>query len=106
MNPGDYSDLIAAVTVIITFSFAAVFTYAAIKYVNAWTSKAKKQQASVASGYDADAIARLQASVDAISIEVERISEGQRFTTRLMNERLPEQALLPQSRDRVSGVSQ
>ena len=99
MNPQDYSDLIAAVTIILTVSFAAVFTYGAIKYVNSWSAKTKKQQAAVSSGYDADAIARLQASVDAISIEVERISEGQRFTTRLMNERMPEQALLPQSRD-------
>ncbi len=39
---------------------------------------------------DPEAIARLQASIDAISIEVERISEGQRFTTRLLNERIGE----------------
>ena len=106
MNPNDYSDMIMAVTMILTISFAGVFIYGAIKYVNAWSGKTKKQQAAVSPAYDADAIARLQASVDAISIEVERISEGQRFTTRLMNERIPEQALLPQSRDKVSGVSQ
>ena|SRR6476469_8582316 len=105
MNPSDYSDMIMAVTMILTVSFAGVFIYSAIKYVNAWSAKTKKQ-AAVLTGYDADAIARLQASVDAISIEVERISEGQRFTTKLMNERMPDQALLPQSRERVSGVSQ
>lgn len=106
MNPSDYSDLIAAVAIILTVSFAAVFTYGAIKFVNAWSAKWKKQQPAVSNGYDADAIARLQASVDAISIEVERISEGQRFTTRLMNERIPDQTLLSQSRDKVSDVSQ
>jgi hypothetical protein len=105
MNPQDYSDMIMAVSMIFTLSIAGVFIYGAIKYVNAWSAKTK-QRAAVSPGYDADAIARLQASVDAISLEVERISEGQRFTTRLMNERMPDQALLPQSRDRVSGVSQ
>jgi len=32
---------------------------------------------------------RLEAAVDAIAIEVERISEGQRFTVGLLTERLP-----------------
>ena len=33
-----------------------------------------------------DRMARLEASVEAIAIEVERISEGQRFTTKLLSE--------------------
>jgi hypothetical protein len=32
-------------------------------------------------------LGRLEAGVDAIAIEIERISEGQRFTTRLLAER-------------------
>ncbi|MDQ4079849.1 MAG: hypothetical protein M3125_03755 [Gemmatimonadota bacterium] len=32
-------------------------------------------------------LGRLEAGVDAIALEVERISEGQRFTTRLLAER-------------------
>ena len=32
-------------------------------------------------------IEQLQGSLDAVSIEVERISEGQRFTTKLLSER-------------------
>ena len=31
-------------------------------------------------------LARIEQAVDAIALEVERISEGQRFTTRLLNE--------------------
>jgi hypothetical protein len=31
-------------------------------------------------------LARIEAAVDAIAIEVERISEGQRFTTRLLSD--------------------
>lgn len=33
-----------------------------------------------------DRMVRLEAAVEAIAIEVERISEGQRFTTRLLSE--------------------
>jgi hypothetical protein len=34
-----------------------------------------------------DRLARLEQAVESIAIEVERISEGQRFTTRLLTER-------------------
>ncbi|MDB4881398.1 MAG: hypothetical protein JWL95_164 [Gemmatimonadetes bacterium] len=34
-----------------------------------------------------DRLARLEQAVEAIAIEVERISEGQRFTTKLLSER-------------------
>ncbi|HEX2781709.1 MAG TPA: hypothetical protein VHM30_19545 [Gemmatimonadaceae bacterium] len=37
-----------------------------------------------------DRLRRLEEAVDAIAVEVERISEGQRFTTRLLAERVPE----------------
>ena len=38
---------------------------------------------------DNDRLLHLEQAVDAIAIEIERISEGQRFTTRLLNERIP-----------------
>lgn len=37
----------------------------------------------------ADRLARLEAAVDAIAVEVERISEGQRFVTKLLAESRP-----------------
>ena len=43
----------------------------------------------------ADVMARLERmeqGIDAIAVEVERISEGQRFTTRLLSERSPDAA--------------
>lgn len=43
---------------------------------------------------DDDRMRRLEEAVDAIAVEVERISEGQRFTTRLLAERVPELAPL------------
>ena len=35
-----------------------------------------------------DRLARIEQAVDAIALEVERISEGQRFTTKLLSERV------------------
>jgi len=37
----------------------------------------------------ADRLARIEAAVESIAIEVERISEAQRFTTKLLSERPP-----------------
>jgi hypothetical protein len=42
-----------------------------------------------------DGLGQLQHAVDAIAIEVERLSEGQRFTTRLLAERETEAAPIP-----------
>lgn len=35
---------------------------------------------------------RIEQAIDAVAVEVERVSEGQRFTTRLLSERSGEQA--------------
>lgn len=87
MSPGDFSDLMMGVWLISTVAISIGF----LKVVNAWTARyAKRNSQAVVQAHDPEAIARLQASVDAISIEVERISEGQRFTTRLLNERMGE----------------
>jgi hypothetical protein len=40
---------------------------------------------------------RIEQAVDAIAIEVERMAESQRFTTRLLSERLPTPEALPGS---------
>jgi hypothetical protein len=41
---------------------------------------------------------RIEQAVDAVAIEVERISEGQRFTTKLLSDRASEG--MPQARGR------
>lgn len=41
-----------------------------------------------------DQLQQISQSVDAIAIEVERISEGQRFTTKMLTERTPERTML------------
>jgi len=40
-------------------------------------------------------LARMETTLDTMSVELERISEGQRFTTKLMTEREPAKALPP-----------
>ena len=40
---------------------------------------------------------RMEHAIDSIAVEVERISEGQRFTTKLLSERAKEGAGLPAS---------
>jgi len=42
---------------------------------------------------------RMEAAIDAMAIEIERISEGQRFTTKLLTERQKEPAMLPNQSD-------
>ena len=53
-----------------------------------WRMGSRARPRSVAP-VDSDRMERLEAAVDAIAIEVERISESQRFTVGLLAERLP-----------------
>jgi hypothetical protein len=85
MGPGDVTDLVMAVSIIGTVALSIGF----LKVVSMWTSN-KRSTSAAMPPYDPEAIARLQASIDAISIEVERISEGQRFTTKLLTEKAKE----------------
>jgi hypothetical protein len=51
------------------------------------------------SGDVTDRLERMEQAIDAIAVEVERIAEGQRFTTRLLSERTgePSQLVNPSS---------
>ena len=44
-----------------------------------------RRESSEAVSYSDDRIARIEIAVESIALEVERISEGQRFTTRLLD---------------------
>jgi len=48
--------------------------------------KEEVRQAETAPSVTEARLARIEQAVDAIALEVERISEGQRFTTRLLSE--------------------
>lgn len=44
-------------------------------------------------------LGRIEQAIDAMAVEVERISEGQRFVTRLLAERPAERQALPRQHD-------
>ena len=53
-----------------------------------WRMGSRTKPAAVAAGDDAR-LQRLETAVDSIAIEVERISEGQRFSVALLSDRFP-----------------
>ena len=69
-------------TFVVTLSIVARFGFR--KTRNALPSQAGDAR------IDESRFARLEDAVDSIAIEVERIAEAQRFTAKLMSERLPD----------------
>jgi hypothetical protein len=75
--------------VLVAVTFFVTVAYSIGTLARAWVArgKAAKLSGDSASTPVADErFARLEQAVDAIALEVERISEGQRFTTRLLSE--------------------
>jgi hypothetical protein len=75
--------------VMIAISFFASAAYSVRTIAGAVVAhRAKDARIENASGSSLtdDRLARIEQSVDAIALEVERISEGQRFTTKLLSE--------------------
>jgi len=56
----------------------------------AWRSLRRLEQRLMGRGTDPGHVARLQQSIDSIAVEVERISENQRYVTKLLAEKAPE----------------
>lgn len=71
---------VMAVIVLSSAAFVAIFMRAR----NSWIRGSQPPRQ-----VDENRLDRLEAAVDAIAIEVERISESQRFTVGLLAERLP-----------------
>jgi hypothetical protein len=61
----------------------------------------RRQVSHRLSGEDANRLDQLQRSVDVMAVEVERISESQRFTAKLLNERAADPARLAKDAERV-----
>lgn len=58
--------------------------------IRVWSRRMERR--AVPEGIPADLgerLTRMEQAIDAMAIEIERISEGQRFTTRLLSERQP-----------------
>src|SRR5262245_9358182 len=50
-------------------------------------------------------LSEMQQALDTVAIEVERISEGQRFTAKLLSERTPDEAIHPRDASRAAESS-
>ena len=79
MNPGQITAISIVGTIFVLFPIAIAMAR------NIWR-RGSRQVAPPMSGESAQRMERLEQAIDAISIEVERISEGQRFMTRLLTE--------------------
>lgn len=60
-------------------------------------SRADSRPVAPASPETDQRLERIEHAIDAMAVEVERISEGQRFVTQLLSERTRERAALPAS---------
>jgi hypothetical protein len=86
--------------IIVPIAFFAMVTTIAIgtQIVRAF-SRGKDREAKAKVAPDVTArLERIEQAVDAIAIEVERISEGQRFTTKLLTERASDASRLTEPR--------
>lgn len=83
------------------FAFVSIMSLGALTgigvAVHAYIQRAKRKMIALTHGRPElgadDRLARLEQAVDAIAVEVERISEGQRFLTRLQTERSEARAI-------------
>jgi len=78
--PVDYNLIAAFVTVFVLAPLAVAYAR------NVW-KRGSVPPAPVIDKETAERLRRLEQSIDSIAVEVERISEGQRFVTKLMSER-------------------
>jgi hypothetical protein len=74
---------LAQVAVLVVVTCGSLATIAVL----AFRAMARTRRLPPPTAQHEDRLEHLQQSVDAIAIEVERIAEGQRFTTKLLSER-------------------
>ena len=89
MSP-DVGQLAELLTVITAFGTAVAVIALGIRFVVMKTRAPSLGSSKHAAPIDDGRFARLEQAVDAIAIEVERIAEAQRFSAKLMSERLPQ----------------
>jgi hypothetical protein len=75
-----------ATTAIVSFAFM-IAAFPVFSFLKALVNRRASTQAMLPSRDTTDRLQRIEAAVEAMSVEVERISEGQRFVTRVLAER-------------------
>lgn len=68
------------------FFFTVIVLTLGIPLVRSWTKRREQEPPRSVLAME-QRLARIETAIDAMALEVERISEGQRFVTRLMAER-------------------
>jgi hypothetical protein len=77
------------VPAVTTIAIVAIVAGSAHRLIKVWLQRAAPSSIpEVGLKEMRDGLGQLQQAVDAIAIEVERLSEGQRFTTKLLAERV------------------
>jgi len=72
-----------------TVSWAIVTVVLGFPFVRAWAKRMEQRNAPVLTADVSSRLARIEAAVESIAVEVERISENQRYLTKLQSERPP-----------------
>jgi hypothetical protein len=79
---------------VVAITVTAILSFSVVRIVTVFLTRNRLPGASAAPAPQIERIderlARIEQAVDAMAIEVERISEGQRFTTKLLSERARE----------------
>ena len=87
------------IVVPIAFFATAIIISIGVPLVRAWIRRLDRQPVQSLPSADTNArLERIEQAIDAMSVEVERISEGQRFVTRLMTDNR-ERVALPYAED-------
>ncbi|MEO6865523.1 MAG: hypothetical protein ABI229_08725 [Gemmatimonadaceae bacterium] len=81
MNPDVYSFMVVMFIIIASIACLAGISVLVLRAFN----RSKLPQSLPPKNYD-ERFAQLQQSIDSIAVEVERIAEGQRFSTKLLAE--------------------
>jgi hypothetical protein len=76
----------AKVMIAVSLFGSIAYSVSAIARATVAHKKEEVQQAEAAPSVTEARLARIEQAVDAIALEVERISEGQRFTTKLLSD--------------------
>ena len=85
VDPGE----VAIVAIVFGTSAGTILTLAKMKM------RANQQRSQLADPGVDERLYRIEQAVDAMALEIERMAESQRFTARLLSERLPTPDALP-----------
>jgi len=85
VSPGE----VAIVAIVFGTTAATVLSLAKMKM------RASQQRSELADPGVDERLYRIEQAVDAMAVEIERMAESQRFTARLLSERLPTPEALP-----------